>query len=111
MLNLMVVKRRRSSAWQFIILAVLIGGLFLIKYNAQAGLFLLGCLAIVVSFYIEYHSAKIWRSYKRNYQPSRNKLMTTLTKPREIYHTINVYILWPVIFALGCWAIYSSMQL
>jgi hypothetical protein len=110
MLLVMVVKRRNSIG-QLLALALLLGCLVLIQRNTKIGLLMMGGLAILAAFWVEYHSARIWKEYKRNYHPSRNNLVTKLTQPREIYHILNVYALWPLIFALGVWAVYSASKL
>ncbi|HSX14632.1 MAG TPA: hypothetical protein VLE72_01850 [Candidatus Saccharimonadales bacterium] len=107
----MVVKRRRSPIFQLTIIAILGGCILLINSNTQLGLILLGIFAVSLALVIEYNSGRIWRQYKRNYQPSRRKWFNTLNKPRDIYNYLNIYVLWPGVFILGIWAIYTGLHL
>jgi hypothetical protein len=104
-------KRRRSPIFEGFVLLALLACILLLRRYPSSVLIALGALAITTAIQVESRSKQIWKNYKRNYQPGRNKLINTLNEPREIYHFINVYLLWPAVFVLGILAIRYGLKL
>ena len=108
----MLVVMKRSGPWsQIIVLLLYVAAVVLLKFQLRLGLAAIGALSIIVAFWVEMKSPLVWKNYQRRFQPGKSKIANTLNEPREIYHLINVYLLWPGVFILGCLAIYTARHL
>src|SRR5438045_804319 len=70
------------------------------RVKPAVGLTGLGVVLIVMATLVEANRQLIWEGYKRAYKKQRG-WRGRLSEPREIYNLINIYLLWPAIFALG----------
>jgi len=74
------------------------------------GLVGLGTTLIVTGVLVELNRQRIWDDYVKAYR-KRKGLKGILTKPNEIYYTINVLFLWPLIIFLGFICLWSAYLL
>jgi hypothetical protein len=72
------------------------------------GLTGLGVVAIIMAFIIEFNRDRIWESYRKNFKKSKG-IRGWWSEPNKLYYNLNVYVLWPLVGALGVaslWAAY-----
>ena len=108
---LLLMKRRKSSIPQIVFALGYVACVVLVRYQIRLGLAGIGALSVVTAVVVERRSGQIWKSYRRNYQPGKSKLMNRLNQPRPLYHVINIYVLWPAVFILGSVALYYAWRL
>lgn len=109
--KLLAMKRRKSPLIQLLVIMAFVGCLVLLHYQDRLGLIGIGVLSIVIAVMVESRSSRIWKNYRRNYQPGKNKLVNVLSEPKPLYNMLNVYVLWPAVFLLGIYALYVAWHL
>lgn len=98
--------RARFAGWAFVDLVVLFSAISL--YRPAAGLSGLGAVLILGSVLVEANKDAIWQGYKKTYKKSKDPWQELWNRPNELYNTLNVYLVWPLIFILGLASIYAA---
>lgn len=98
--------KARFAGWAFVDLVILFAALSLVA--PAAGLAGLGAVLILAALMVEANHDMIWQNYKKNHKKSKDPLTEALNRPKEIYNTLNVYLVWPLVFLLGLMAVYSA---
>jgi hypothetical protein len=70
------------------------------------GLVGLGTTLLVTGVLVELNRQRIWETYRKGYK--KRKAGNMWTRPNEIYYSINVIILWPLIILLGILCLMAS---
>jgi hypothetical protein len=101
--------KARFAGWAFVDLVAFFGAISLLR--PVMGLAGLGAVLVLAAILVEANKDVIWQSYKKNYKKAKGPLKQFWSKPNDLYYQINVYVLWPVIFALGLASIYAAYLL
>jgi len=67
----------------------------------------IGTTAIVMAVLVELNRVRIWETYRKAYRKQKG-MRGLWTEPADIYYTINVIILWPLILVLGVLCLYAA---
>ena len=108
--ELMLLYKSRFSAvvsWFFAYVFAL--SLILYFYNRAIGLTGLGVILILSSVMVEANQKRIWDDYRKSYK-KRKGLDKSLNQPHEIYHQLNVYLVWPLFFLLGLVCLWTATR-
>lgn len=76
----------------------------------EVSLVAIGALLVLVALLVEIEHKIIWKNYKKSYHKHKNKTVDTLLKPNEWVYRVNIYIIWPLVLALGVAVIYTNLQ-
>ena len=92
-------KPANFASWTFAILVISFAWLSLSR--PAVGLSGLGTVLILAAILIELNRETIWQGYLKGYKKSKDPLTEALRKPRQIYYSLNVYLVWPLFFLIG----------
>jgi hypothetical protein len=101
--------KARFAGWAFVDLIVLFAVISTVR--PVVGLAGLGAVMVLGSILVEANHDMIWQTYKKNYKKTKDPVHEMFHRPNEVYNKLNVYVLWPVLFALGLGAIYAAYWL
>jgi hypothetical protein len=65
------------------------------------GLIVCGLAIVYLAFYGEQRSFSIWDKYSRKYKKRSNGIIDKLNRPNYVVYRIHVYLLWPIMAAIG----------
>ncbi len=74
----------------------------------SAVIVLTGTALVLIALLVELEHKVIWETYKKHYHPHKNKFIDGLLKPNKWIYALNVYLLWPLVFALGLFMLFKN---
>jgi hypothetical protein len=102
--------RRKKPTYHFaptIFLGLIAIFVIILQLRPVVGLAGLGTTLILAASLVILNRERIWLDYKKSYKKKKG-LPGHLTKPNSIYYTINIFLLWPFIAALGVVSLIAS---
>lgn len=81
----------------------LFGGLVVIVPNPKLGLLVIGLALMAGALAIEFNSQAIWNyaKFREKKEKTAKRIFNKLTKPSEIAFKLNVFLVLPLVFAVG----------
>jgi hypothetical protein len=76
-------------------------------FRPAAGLAGLGTVVVLGAVLIELNARRIWDEYRKSYKKTKGSV-AWWHEPRQVYYTINVVIVWPLIAILGVLCLWTS---
>jgi hypothetical protein len=107
----MAKKQQRPYFVQLVFLVLLLWFACMAKYKEAVGLAGIGAVLVLGASIVEANAKLIWDQYKASYKPTGVGWFDALNKPTQLYNLLNVWVVWPVVFVLGLWAIWVAYQL
>jgi uncharacterized membrane protein YfcA len=91
-----------------------VGVVILFIYSSQASprvsYLVLGLILLFGAGSTWLRREKIWKDYKKRYKKSKG-IGELLNKPRDIYYTLNVWLVLPLAFIAGLLSLYYAWKL
>ena len=70
-----------------------------------------GAFCAIFALYVELRHKSIWERSTHSYRRSTSILVHTLIRPSKISYRVNVFFIWPIVFALGVWSVMMGISL
>ena len=96
----------KFAGWAFVDLVIIFS--VMSAYRPAAGLAGIGTVLILGSILVEANHEAVWEGYKRSYKKPKSKTSDFWQKPTKLYYDLNVYVVWPIMFILGCLSVYAA---
>lgn len=70
----------------------------------------IGVTLIIAGVLVEKNRVEIWDEYRAEYK-KRHKFFGLWSEPKQIYYTLNVSFVWPLVILLGILSLYAAYVL
>lgn len=90
--------------------SLIVSVLVLSFVHIKAGLFVVGITLVFIGLVVEFNHKVIWEDYVGRYGASRNKLLNFLNKPSRLAHSVDIFVLMPIVIVLGMVLVYVAFS-